>query len=106
MSRWFLHWLFTAIYPLTQIIESIEPSLMALASGRSELDRAPWSAYDQALLMKPRREWVVILDFLDGLDCYTLALQLRLASSLWISVAPIQCPGVWVDPEETSMTIF
>jgi hypothetical protein len=79
---------------------------MALASGRSELDRAPWSAYDQALLMKPGRKGVVILDFLDRLDCYTLALQLRLASRLGISVAPIQCPSVWMDPEEASMTIL
>jgi hypothetical protein len=56
--------------------------------------------------MKSRGQRVGIIDFLHRFDSYTLGLQRGFVSTLGVAVAPVQGPGVRMDPEEPAMSVF
>jgi hypothetical protein len=62
--------------PLQQIGQSVEPGVVALTSGCSELDSSTGCDDDETLAMEPRRIGIIVRDNLDGLDSYALRFEL------------------------------
>jgi hypothetical protein len=79
---------------------------VSLSSGAGELDGSARGNDNQALTVESWRIGVIVGNDTHSLNRNTLGLQLSTAGSRRVSVAPIQSPGVWVDPEVTTVSVL
>src|SRR5690242_6086478 len=91
-------------HSLAQVTKRIEPRLVTLARGSSKFDGTTRGCNNQALLVETRRHGIEIFNLFDRLNRHTLGLELYLPGCLWIPIAPVQCPCVRMDPEESTVT--
>lgn len=88
-----------------KVRERIEPRLVPLAGLCGQLNTSTWRDDDDAFPMQTQWRGVVVRDHPDGLDCHAFSLHLRTPSGGRITVGPVKCPCVGMDPEEPAVAV-
>lgn len=90
--------------PEEQVGQRVEPGLVSLPGWCCEDDLSTWSNDNQGFTVKARWVRIVIGNDSDRFNSHTLRFEHVLTSCARVLLAPVQGSGVWVDPEEASVS--